>query len=229
MHVAEALRQVVASIFGTPNQTPQPPPRHHFIQQQLQPRPVFVVDRNHDHAIGRQQITGQRQAAVEEFQPLRMPPAVVGADVMVVVDPILVAGVVGRINIDDADFAGVGGFEQAQRVEVVAFDNQVARAALGVLAPFSAMTGQHQIGIERGIAFDGAGFPGQAELLLGQMFNQQAAQLAFIQRLQLPEQATHVFVCHVHGSLLSPRRCFVHCLALRQANWRAKRGIVRWR
>ena len=52
--VAEALDQVVTGVLGAPDQTTQPPPRKHLIHQQLQPRPVFVVDADQDHAVAGQ-------------------------------------------------------------------------------------------------------------------------------------------------------------------------------
>ena len=55
-----------------------------------------------------------------------MPPAVVLPDIVIVVDPILVAGVVRWVDVDYADAVGVRGFEQAQGIVVVAFDDEVA-------------------------------------------------------------------------------------------------------
>ena len=55
-----------------------------------------------------------------------MPPAVVLPDIVIVVDPILVAGVVRRVDVDNADAVSVRGFEQAQGIVVVAFDDEVA-------------------------------------------------------------------------------------------------------
>ena len=55
-----------------------------------------------------------------------MPPAVVLPDIVIVVDPILVAGVVRWVDVNDADAVSVRGFEQAQGIVVVAFDDEVA-------------------------------------------------------------------------------------------------------
>lgn len=204
----KALLVGVGALPRAPGDAAQPPPRHHFIHQQLQPRPVFIVDRDQDHAVRRQQVTRQAQPAVEEFQPLRMPPAVIGADVMVVVHPVLVAGVVGRIDVDDTDFACVGGLQQAQGIEIVALDDQVTGAALASLiaqfAPFRHQTRQHLVGVERGIAFDGIGLPGQAKFLFGQLLDQQAAQLRGVEVFKLRQQAPGICLWHVHGALFCP-------------------------
>ena len=213
MLVVDAQKALLVSVRPlprAPGDAAQPPPRHHFIHQQLQPRPVFVVDRDQDHAVRGQQVARQAQPAVEEFQPLRMPPAVVGTDVVVVVHPILVAGVVGRVDVDDADFAGVRGLQQAQGVEVVALDDQVSRLAIAPCARFGNQAGQHAVFVERRIAFDGVGFPGQAELLLGQLLDQQATQLCGVEVFQLRQQAAGMCLWHVHGALFC--QCLMRCL-----------------
>ena len=53
------------------------------------------------------------------------------APITVAVNPVFVAGVVGRVNIDNADFAGVRAFKQLQTVEVVALNELVGRARPG--------------------------------------------------------------------------------------------------
>ena len=53
-----------------------------------------------------------------KFQPLAVAPAVVLADVAVVVDPVAFACVVGRVDVDHPYLAGVGGPQQTQAVEV---------------------------------------------------------------------------------------------------------------
>lgn len=56
------------------------------------------------------------------------------------------------------------------------------------MAPFFHQTRQHQIGVERRVAFDGAGFPVQPEFLFGEMFHQQTAQLLLVQMIELGKQ-----------------------------------------
>ncbi len=87
-----------------------------------------------------------------------MAPAVFGADVAVVVDPVLVAGVVGRIDVDHAHAVDVGAFEHAQAVEVVALNHQVAIAgglrggAVQALTVLGHQARQHHVGIQRRVA-----------------------------------------------------------------------------
>ena len=117
----------------------------------------------------RQQIPRQQQAAVQKFEPLAVPPAVVCTDVAVVVNPVLVAGVVGRVELNHADFAGVGAFEQPQGIKVVALDDQIGRARNSQrrqpVRIGRHQARQHDVGIERPIALQGAAFPIQPEFL----------------------------------------------------------------
>ena len=120
-----------------------------LIAQQLQLRLFVVVNRNEDHAIVAQQVFGQQQARVHEREP-----AAVGAgavDVFDVVDVVrgvpqlsehlalaggevvavnegVVLGVVRRVDVDQLDLAEIAVAQQAQGVEVVALDEQVAGA-----------------------------------------------------------------------------------------------------
>ncbi len=70
----------------------------------------------------------------------------------------------------------MGGTQQPQAVEVVTFDHQVA-VLCGPgwrMAPFGHRTRQHDVGVERGIPFNGAAFPVQAHFRARQVFYQQA-------------------------------------------------------
>ena len=58
-----------------------------------------------------------------------------GADVGVVVDEV-VAGVVGRVDVDELDLAGVGGAQELEGLEVVALDVEVPRG-VEVLGAFA--------------------------------------------------------------------------------------------
>ena len=192
---------VVPTRAAAPHKTPHPPPRKHLVHQQLQPRAVFVVDADQNHTIAGQQLARQRQALVQKFQPLAVAVAVIGADKLVVVNPVFVAGVVGRVDVDDADFSGVRGAQQAQAVEVVALNDEVAvvRGARRRVADVWPQARQHHIGIERRIACNGAGLPVQPHLLLGQVLHQQAAQLLGVEVLEAFQQAggcgfSHVFL-----------------------------------
>lgn len=50
---------------------------------------------------------------------------VVRVEISIVVNPILVAGVVGRINVDAFDAAGIADPEPAKRIKIIPLDDQV--------------------------------------------------------------------------------------------------------
>ena len=56
-----------------------------------------------------------------------MSPAIVLANVAVVIDPILVAGVVGRIDVDHTNLSAVRGAQETQRIEIVAFYDEIRK------------------------------------------------------------------------------------------------------
>ena len=66
-----------------------------------------------------------------------------GLGEVVVVDPAFVAGVVGRVDVDALDLAGVGGEEGLEGEEVVAFDDEVA-----IEAGLFALWQERQLGVE---------------------------------------------------------------------------------
>ena len=84
-----------------------------------------IIDGNQDHAILGQQITGKGQTAVEELQPRRLTEPIIGAHVAVVIDPILVACVVRRVDVDHLHFALICLLKKFENLEVVAFNDQV--------------------------------------------------------------------------------------------------------
>ena len=205
---------IVPTSATAPHKTPHPPPRKHLVHQQLQPRTVFVVDADQNHAVAGQQLTRQRQALVQKLQPLAVAVAVIGADKFIVVNPVFVAGVVGRVDVDDADFSGVRGAQQAQAVEVVALDDEVAV----VLCPRWRVAGaghqtrQHHVGIQGAVAGNGTRFPIQPHFLLGQLLHQQAAQLGGVEVLEAFQQAG---------------RCrFSHVLPRSRSGWRPAWGLL---
>ena len=67
-----------------------------------------------------------------------------------------------------------------------------------------------ELGVERGIAFDGIGLPGQAKFLFGQLLDQQAAQLRGVEVFKLRQQAPGICLWHVHGALFC--QCLMRCL-----------------
>ncbi|MFZ1830137.1 MAG: hypothetical protein WAW42_15545 [Candidatus Competibacteraceae bacterium] len=94
-------------------------------------------------------------------------------DKAVVVDEIPVAGIVRRVDVDALDLAGVGHAQKAQSVEIVAFDDEIAKRRYA--------TGQVRIEIQRHeILVDGffmldfVALPHQAEFRLAVAFAEQA-------------------------------------------------------
>lgn len=94
--------------------------------------------------------------------------------------------------------------------------------------------GQDHIGIECGVPCDGIGLPVQADFLLGQVFGEQAAQLVFVQALQLAEQGLGLCIGHGHNDARkldsgnSPKRLAV-CLCFRNTThtWSHQMGEAR--
>ena len=80
--------------------------------------------------------------------------------------------------------------EQAQAVEVVAFNDEVAvrGEALGGVAVLRHNGREHHIGIQRLVVRDGIALPIQAQLLAREVFSQQAAQFGGAEGVQLLEQ-----------------------------------------
>ena len=73
---------------------------------------LLVTNGDDNDAGGLQQLAGEQQSTLDEGKPLAVSIHVVGSDVLVVVDPTLVAGVVRRIDVDAVDLAGVGELER---------------------------------------------------------------------------------------------------------------------
>ena len=140
----------------------------------------------------------KREPHVERLQPQRMPPAVVLPDLVVVVDPVLVAGVARRVNVDHANLAAVRGAQHPQRIEVVAFNDQVFKRRhrrritafdsdrrLAKLRPHAR---QDYVRVERLVALNGVSFLIQTQRLPRQMLRQQVPQMLSVQILELSQQ-----------------------------------------
>ena len=87
---------------------------------------MFIIINTYKYdSIFSHEITSYLQPFLHERQPFAVPEHIVGANETVVVDEILVAGIVRRINVDDVDHAPVRFLEKLERGEVVAFDEEV--------------------------------------------------------------------------------------------------------
>ena len=121
-----------------------------------------------------------------------MAPTVIGAYKFVVIDPVFVTGVVGRVYIDHPHFAAMRGAQQAQAIEVVALNHQVTvvQAAFRRVALLRHHARQHDVGVQRRVALYGITLPVQTQLLARQVFSQQAAQLLRVEVFQVLQQGT---------------------------------------
>ena len=124
-----------------------------FIHQQAQIRGLVIVNRDENQAIFAQQIAGEIEARIHHRKPDRMkmpvfaavfPPhilparraALVGQSgaariigltlaEIIGIDEAVAAGVIRRIKVNQPDFAEIRGLQQAQRVEVLPFQQDV--------------------------------------------------------------------------------------------------------
>jgi hypothetical protein len=111
-----------------------------LIHQQPQRRHLVVVDRDEDRPVLAQKLFQQHQPRIHHAEPavvavqrlalaadhLAQPAANLRAVDVVVVDPALVAGVVGRVDVDALHLPGVARQQRLERVQVVALHDQVA-------------------------------------------------------------------------------------------------------
>jgi hypothetical protein len=94
-----------------------------LIHEHPQPVMLLIADGRDDDAGRLEQVSGDHQSPFEEGKPLAGLRPVVRVYVPVVVDPALVAGVVGRIDVDQIDLAPVCGPKRLKGVEVFTVDN----------------------------------------------------------------------------------------------------------
>ncbi|MCE3257730.1 MAG: hypothetical protein K0Q64_1813 [Nitrobacter vulgaris] len=94
---------------------------------------LMLVDGDDEHAIRFEQPTRNDKSASHEGEPLAMTPGVRLIDVVVVVFPVTGARVVGRVDIDAIDPAGIKPFKQLEGVVVVGLKEQVMRRIASLL------------------------------------------------------------------------------------------------
>ena len=109
----------------------------YLVHQRAQVMDLMVVDGDEDGAVGTEQLAQQLQARQHHAAPLVVPGQVVAVDGLaepgahhrrvdvVVVGPTLVAGVVGRIDIDALDPVVIDRQQRLQRRQIVAVHDQV--------------------------------------------------------------------------------------------------------
>ena len=105
----------------------------HLVHQQTEVENLVVVDGDEDDAVLGEEVAGEGDALPHELEPAGVAPLVVGVDEAVVVNEVAVAGVVGRVDVDAVDAAGVGHAQVAEGVEVVALDDEVGKGAVAVV------------------------------------------------------------------------------------------------
>jgi hypothetical protein len=102
-----------------------------ILQQHAEMVNFVLVDRDDQHTVGLEETPGNEKPAAHKGQPLTMPPAVGGVDVMVVVLPVAGACVVGGVDIDAIDARGVQPFEKLKRVVIFGLNQEVVRVIGG--------------------------------------------------------------------------------------------------
>ena len=158
---------IVRAIDLSPNELRDEIVRSEYpIHQHSEPEKLVIIDADEDHAIIGKQFLGQHQPPVHELQPQRMTEAVCLVHKAVVVDEVTVAGVVRRIDVDAADCAFVTEAQRAQRVEIVALNDQVLPWRCTV-AQRRVQIQRHVILVERLIGLDLVALPHQPQLALG--------------------------------------------------------------
>ena len=115
--------------------------------------------------------------------------AVVLVDVVVVIDPIFLAGVVRWIDVDALDPVSIGHAQPAQRVEIVALDHQIA-PRLRAVRKCRINGAGNKICIDGRVGFDLVPLPHEPQLLFGVFFAQKADQLGLRKRFVMIGQLT---------------------------------------
>ncbi len=102
---------------------------------------LVVVDGAEDGPVAGKQVSQQQQSRVDHRAPIGMEAAVGGgvlhqpATLLIVVGPgtrevvvveEVVARVVGRVDVDELDLAGVGGTQELEGIQIVSLDVEVA-------------------------------------------------------------------------------------------------------
>ena len=140
MAVGKPPRIVGAGVFllqdDVRDEIPLP---EYLVADQTQVADLPIVDRDENHAVPAEERPCELQTRIHHVQPAGVEPAgalrvlsghpEVPADAVPETVPVdeIPAGVVGRIDVDEPDLAGVALPQQLESFEVVAFDEQVAR------------------------------------------------------------------------------------------------------
>ena len=173
----------------------------HFITEEFEVSLFVVVDGDEDNPSVGEQTFGDAEAFGHEGEPLAVAVVVVGIDVLVVIDEVAVAGVVGRVDIDDVDAALVGVGEGGEGFEVVALDKDVVGGGgrrAGDVA-FRHFVEYGQVGAEAFFHLLGVVLPHKAVFFAVDEF-EQGSPLVVAQPRQrfdtLPQGLTIDFRCH---------------------------------
>ena len=92
-----------------------------------------VVDGDKDNPSIGEQTLGDAETFAHKGEPFAVAVAVLAVHKAVVIDEVLVARVVGRVDIDDIHLALVGVGERGQRLQVVALDKDMVRGLLAAV------------------------------------------------------------------------------------------------
>ena len=120
-----------------------------LVHRRPQVMELVVVDGDEDRPVLRQQIPEKLQPRPHHAQPFVVPLQILPVHLpvalqplphqwtvhLVIVGPALVAGVVGRVDIDAFHPSGVARYQRLQRLQIVAVDDQIAVRALRLHRP----------------------------------------------------------------------------------------------
>ena len=108
------------------------PLSEHLITEQFEVGLLVVVDRDKDNPTVGEEVFGDAEAFAHKGEPFAVAVAVLAVDKAVVVNEVLVARVVGRVDIDDVNLTFVGIREGGEGFEVVALNQDMIR---GIFTP----------------------------------------------------------------------------------------------
>lgn len=95
---------------------------------------LFINRHNQYGIFGIEQTFGEFEALFHEGKPLGVAVGVVAVYVVVVVFPVACASIVGWVDVDAIDFAGIEVFEQLQCVVVIRFNQGMPEVTVGGIA-----------------------------------------------------------------------------------------------
>jgi hypothetical protein len=147
---------------GSPHEFPDLAPREYPVHEASSPVNFLFVNVDEDYAVLRQEVASQRQALVHVLQPHRVSPGVFLVHEAIIIDEIVAAGVVGRVDEDALDAPGEGHSEVAEGVVIVTLYDKIAPGR-GPDAQVGDQVERYEVAVERLVPLDLVSFPHKAE------------------------------------------------------------------